>query len=140
MKFFTYDQLTEDIIEKWCNDNNFLLIQKYQDGEEKPYTNAEIRKRGVKGIVQDVAEIAEISPDELVKDSRKRDFVEPRQMVHYICRHRTPLSMARIGWMVGRKDHATVLYSERKVKEMLEVDRYFRERWEHIIFKYRLIA
>lgn len=56
--------------------------------------------------------------------SRKRDRVQPRQMLHYLLwlNFQGKLSLATIGAITGGKDHATVLHSKRTVLNDMEMD------------------
>lgn len=56
--------------------------------------------------------------------SRKRpsNIAFPRQIAMYLSRHLTPCSLVEIGEAFGGRDHGTVIYACRKVKERLERD------------------
>lgn len=59
--------------------------------------------------------------------SRKRELVIPRQIAFYLLRTKLDLTLSDIGRMFNR-DHATVLYSVRTVKNFLEFDDYYKEK------------
>jgi chromosomal replication initiator protein len=46
----------------------------------------------------------------------------PRQLAMYLARRHTALSLAEVGKEFGGRDHATVLYAERKIAELVETD------------------
>ena len=52
---------------------------------------------------------------EMFSKSKKREHVMLRQALHYLFRTKTTLSSSAIGKLVGNKDHATVLHSEKVV-------------------------
>ena len=58
--------------------------------------------------------------------SRKRDVVQARQVAMYLAKNNTELSTAKIGVLIGGKDHATVLHACKTIKELREVDKAFR--------------
>ena len=58
--------------------------------------------------------------------SRKREIVQARQVAMYLSKKYTPLSYARIGDLIGKKDHATVLHACNTVRGLIEVDQSFR--------------
>lgn len=62
------------------------------------------------------------SPDDLAGPSRRQPLVLCRQIAMYICRDLTDLSLPRIGREFGGRDHSTVLYAVRKIKELIQTD------------------
>jgi len=54
--------------------------------------------------------------------TRRREIVERRQIAIYILRHHTELSLSSIGGIFG-KDHATILYAVRTIKDLVQVDK-----------------
>ena len=54
--------------------------------------------------------------------SRKSEIVMPRQIAMYLCRELTDLSLPKIGEEFNR-DHSTVMYAERKVRETMAANR-----------------
>lgn len=59
--------------------------------------------------------------------SRKRQIVQARQVTMYLSKQYTEMSLAQIGSLIGKKNHATVLHACRTVKEQMEVDKIFRD-------------
>ena len=64
-------------------------------------------------IFKIIIEHYDFHPEQLTIRTRKRPFVEARQLAHYLLKNRTDYSLAVIGKMVGGYDHATVLHSSR---------------------------
>jgi chromosomal replication initiator protein len=64
--------------------------------------------------------------------SRKREITLPRQIAMYLLKKYTSYSYAHIGCMVGNRDHATVIHSEKMVKNLLEVDKNFQSTMDNI--------
>lgn len=64
--------------------------------------------------------------------SRKREIVQARQITMYLSKKYTDFSFARIGELVGKKDHATVLHACKTVKDLIEIDHSFRSSVENI--------
>jgi chromosomal replication initiator protein len=58
--------------------------------------------------------------------SRKQEFVQARQITMFLCKKHTDYSYAHIGDLVGKRDHATVLYACRAIQNTLDVDKSFR--------------
>lgn len=64
--------------------------------------------------------------------SRKREIVQARQVAMYLSKQYTDMSLAQIGSVIGKKNHATVLHACRTIKDQLEVDKSFREAIDEI--------
>lgn len=62
------------------------------------------------------------SPDIMGK-SRKKEFVQARQIVMYLAQKLTGMPASRIGRLIGGRDHSTVIHSCRKVEEQLKKDK-----------------
>lgn len=57
--------------------------------------------------------------------SRKREYVEARQVSMYLAQKYTKMPASRIGKLMGGRDHSTVIHSCSKVEKRLEVDKLF---------------
>lgn len=81
------------------------------------------KKRGVsaKKIIEVVADFYNVSPEDLLKQSRKKEYVTPRQIAMYIIRKELETSLPSIGELFGGRDHTTVIHAidkvERNIKE-----------------------
>ena len=90
-------------------------------GEEK--TDVSMEK-----VQQSVCEYFNISREDLVSKSRKRQIVQARQIAMYLCRTLiSNCSLASIGAEIGGKDHATVLHSCMTVSDLMSTDKVFRK-------------
>ena len=90
-------------------------------GEEKSDVNME-------KVQNSVCEYFNISREELVSKSRKRQIVQARQIAMYLCRNMiSNCSLAAIGAEIGGKDHATVLHSCMTVSDLMATDKVFRK-------------
>ncbi len=68
----------------------------------------------------------------LLERTRKRDVVQARQMSMYLAKKYTSLSLAGIGDVLGKKDHATVLHACKTITEQIAVDKKLRGELEEI--------
>lgn len=73
-------------------------------------------------VLQAVAEVFGLSPDELLGRSRSRDIALPRQVAMYLMREEVNASLPQIGEVLGGRDHTTVMYACEKVADMIERD------------------
>ena len=64
--------------------------------------------------------------------SRKREVVQARQIAMYLAKNHTDFSTAKIGTLIGNKDHATVLHACKTIKQLKEVDKSFRAEIDEI--------
>ena len=66
-------------------------------------------------VIKSVAEAYEISINDLISQSRKRELVGPRQIAMYLLRDILDLSYPNIGERMGKRDHTTALYAFEKI-------------------------
>ncbi|MDD7317843.1 MAG: chromosomal replication initiator protein DnaA [Prevotella sp.] len=97
--------------------------------DDKPLT--------VDEIVETVCEHFKVSTSAVDSRSRKREHVIARQVAMYLAQKHTKMPAARIGQLVGGRDHSTVIHScsqvEKRIssdslfnKEMAEIERHFK--------------
>jgi chromosomal replication initiator protein len=86
----------------------------------------------VKLIQQKVAELFNISPNQLSAHTRKRDVAQPRSVAMYLCKKWTKQSLRTIGLEFGGRDYSTVIHSFKKVESELQTDQELKEKVESI--------
>ena len=79
----------------------------------------------VDDVLETVCRFFDVTPNAVKGPSRKKELVMPRQIVMYLADKYTNIPAARIGKLVGGRDHSTVLHSINKVREMKEKDKSF---------------
>lgn len=84
------------------------------------------REITVENIQQLVAEHFNIPVENLRSSSRKREVVIARQLSMYFAKEFTQKSLKHIGESFG-KDHSTVLYSHKQVRDLMDSDALFKE-------------
>ena len=55
-----------------------------------------------------------------------------RQVAMYLAKKYTDASCSKIGTLIGKKNHATVIHSCKIVKNQLDIDKSFRHEMEEI--------
>ena len=71
--------------------------------------------------------------DEQKNKRRIREHVDIRRMYFGLCREYTPLSLAEIGKTIKpKKDHATVLYNVRELKDLMFIDKKLRMKYDNL--------
>ena len=75
-----------------------------------------------------VCEYFNITRDELLSKTRKRQIVQARQIAMYMSRLLiTNCSLSTIGAEIGGKDHATVLHACTTVTDLMSTDKTFKQ-------------
>ncbi|WP_231910755.1 chromosomal replication initiator protein DnaA, partial [Corynebacterium suranareeae] len=68
-------------------------------------------------IMEVTADYFEISVDTLRGAGKTRAVAHARQLAMYLCRELTDMSLPKIGDVFGGKDHTTVMYADRKIRQ-----------------------
>ena len=68
-------------------------------------------------IINVVSEHFGVNPDDITSKKRNSEFVQPRQVVMYLCRELTDTSLTTIARLLGKKDHTTVIHGINKISE-----------------------
>ena len=85
----------------------------------------ETRRIMILDIIQYYYNITEF---DMLKKSRKREFIEPRHHYTYMLKKETDFSLSTIGKYIGNRDHATVLNSVRAWNNLLDTDSKIRSK------------
>ena len=86
-------------------------------------------------IINVVAEHFGVKPEDIVSKKRNSEFVQPRQVVMYLCRELTNVSQVNIGKILGKKDHTTVIHGVKKIEAEMQNSEEFRNKIDIIIKK-----
>jgi chromosomal replication initiator protein len=80
------------------------------------------KKRGLtaKKIMEAVAGFYNITTEDLVKQSRKKEYVKPRQIAMYMIRKELETSLPSIGEFFGGRDHTTVIHAIGKIERLIK--------------------
>ena len=74
-----------------------------------------------------VCDYFNITRDDLLSKTRKRQIVQARQIAMYMSRSLINCSLSTIGAEIGGKDHATVLHACSTVNDLMTTDKTFRQ-------------
>lgn len=86
-------------------------------------------------IINVVAEHFGVKPEDITSKKRNSEFVQPRQVVMYLCRELTTSSQVYIGKILGKKDHTTVIHGVKKIEAEMETNEELRNKVDIIIKK-----
>ena len=80
------------------------------------YLSTPYKKTSPQIILKAVADFYNISATDLIKRSRKKEVVWPRQVAMFLLRDETKLSFPEIGQKLGGRDHSTVIHACEKIR------------------------
>lgn len=73
-------------------------------------------------ILEVVSEHYNLNPADIISKKRPREIAFPRQIVMYLCRTLTDLSLPKIGSKLGKRDHTTIIHGYDKICKDIEKD------------------
>ncbi|KKT82302.1 MAG: hypothetical protein A3B99_01185 [Candidatus Yanofskybacteria bacterium RIFCSPHIGHO2_02_FULL_44_12b] len=100
------------------------------------YLSSPYRKTSPQVILKNVADFYSISLTDLLKRSRKKEVVRPRQIAMFLLREETKLSFPEIGQKLGGRDHSTVIHAFEKIKKEESADEPLKQ--ELVLIKERI--
>ena len=86
------------------------------------YLNTPYRKTTYQTILKTVADFYNVPTNDLIKRSRKKEIVRPRQIAMFLLREETKASFPEIGSKLGGRDHSTVIHAYEKIKKEEDLD------------------
>lgn len=97
--------------------------------------SAKKRVTSVKKIAEMVAEFYNINMEDLIKQSRKKEYVKPRQIAMYLIRKELDNSFPSIGEFFGGRDHTTVMHAVDKIQGLVSAKESFKQEMDLILNK-----
>lgn len=79
-------------------------------------------KEKLKSIIQIVCGRFEVEQKFIHQKTRKRKYVEVRQIIHYFAHKYTTLTLEDIGFLVGKRNHASVIFSIKSVNNFKSIN------------------
>ena len=76
-------------------------------------------------IVEAVCNHYKVTVAAVNSKSRKREYVEARQVAMFMAQKLIKMPASRVGKLIGNRDHSTVIHSCAKVEERLKIDAEF---------------
>jgi len=124
---------------------NRLIVQEQM--ENKPMTlenakgilanmlSAKKKVLSLKKISMSVAEFYNISMEDLLKQSRRKEYVKPRQVAMYLARKEMGSSFPAIGEFFGGRDHTTVMHGVEKIENIAAANEVLKQELDLILDK-----
>lgn len=97
--------------------------------------SAKKRVSSPKKIAESVAVFYNITFNDLIKQSRKKEFVKPRQVAMYLIRRELESSFPSIGDFFGGRDHTTVMHAVQKIEDLISEKEVFKQEVDLILDK-----
>ena len=73
-------------------------------------------------VLSAVSEHTGVSVDRIIGKRRDQATAEARRIAMYMLREDAHLTSTRIGQAIGGKDHSTVLYAQKRLEQLMEID------------------
>lgn len=73
----------------------------------------------IKKLMEVVADFYNITTEDLLKQSRRKEFVKPRQVAMFLMREQLENSFPSIGEHFGGRDHTTVMHAVEKISKLM---------------------
>lgn len=95
------------------------------------------RKKGisVKKLSETVASFYNVTLNDLIKQSRKKEYVKPRQIAMYLIRIELENSFPSIGEFFGGRDHTTVMHAVEKIEGLIKEKESLKQELDLILEK-----
>ncbi|MCM1101067.1 MAG: chromosomal replication initiator protein DnaA [Acetatifactor muris] len=86
-------------------------------------------------IINIVADHFRVKADDITSKRRNSEFVLPRQVVMYLCRNLTDISLESIAAILNKKDHTTVMHGCKRIENEIANNVDFKNKVDTIIKK-----
>ncbi len=97
--------------------------------------NAKKKAVSIRKIAESVATFYSITVDDLIKQSRRKEYVKPRQAAMYLIRRELGSSFPLIGEFFGGRDHTTVMHGVEKVEKAVGAQDQIKQELDLILEK-----
>jgi len=81
----------------------------------------------IERIREVVCDYFALPSDSIATKSRKREVVQARQIAMYLSKQMTKSSLTAIGSLIGKRDHATVLYACKTINDQMGIDKHLSQ-------------
>jgi len=92
----------------------------------------------VDDILEKVCHHYGVTQQQVFSKSRKRDYVQVRQVSMYLAQKYTKMPAGRIGQLIGKRDHSTVIHSCNTIEKRLKIDSTFSDEIRSIENSFKL--
>jgi chromosomal replication initiator protein len=89
----------------------------------------------IKKIALSVADFYNITMEDLIKQSRRKEYVKPRQIAMFLVRKELNSSYPTIGDFFGGRDHTTVMHGVEKMEKLIVITEALKQEIDLILDK-----
>ena len=86
-------------------------------------------------LLQVVCETSDVTSDELISKLRTRHLSDVRKILYKIRRELFKFKLRLFGEYLGERDHSTVVYSNARAGELIEIDKDFRTLYYRCLYQ-----
>lgn len=86
-------------------------------------------------IISIVADQFNVKPEDITSKRRNSEFVLPRQVVMYLCRHLTNISLKNIAAILNKGDHTTIMHGIKKIEDEMKSNEDLKNKVDIIVKK-----
>ncbi|TSC65204.1 MAG: chromosomal replication initiator protein [Candidatus Doudnabacteria bacterium Gr01-1014_77] len=97
--------------------------------------SAKKRVVSVKKLMEVVSDFYNITTEDLLKQSRRKEFVKPRQVAMFLMREQLENSFPSIGDHFGGRDHTTVMHAVDKISKLMSEKESLKQEIDLIVNK-----
>ncbi|MEK7652021.1 MAG: chromosomal replication initiator protein DnaA [Patescibacteria group bacterium] len=97
--------------------------------------SAKKRVVSVKKLMEVVSDFYNITTEDLLKQSRRKEFVKPRQIAMFLMRKQLENSFPSIGDHFGGRDHTTVMHAVDKISKLMSEKESLKQEIDLIVNK-----
>jgi chromosomal replication initiator protein len=97
--------------------------------------SAKKRVVSVKKLMEVVSDFYNITVEDLLKQSRRKEYVKPRQIAMYLMRNELENSFPSIGEHFGGRDHTTVMHAVDKINKLVAEKESMKQELDLIVNK-----
>lgn len=83
-------------------------------------------------IIDVVSDHFNVSKEDITSKKRNSEYVLPRQIIMYLCRHMTDTPLQTIAKLLSKKDHTTIIHGVDKIEEKMKTDEDLKNKIEII--------
>ena len=86
-------------------------------------------------IISVVCDHFSVSKADIISSKRNKELVTPRHIIMYLCRKMTDETYKNIAYILGNRNHTTVIHGEKTIEDLIDTDESVKRTIETIINK-----
>ena len=97
-------------------------------------------KASAQDVLSSVAEFFRISPSAIQGPSRDKKCALARHLTAYFCVTYLRMNLKETAFMVGRREHGSVIHARKKIENLIQNDLFFRQQVQKLCLELDLDA